>query len=148
MKHLFEKAMNLFDLRSFKYKEENFLEKRLYTVKSVQVNACKLLIKTDLRTFVFQSESNYEQFVSSVEFVEEKKSKGVDNNAIRAEIMSGSPKILNTITNSMLVMFEKAASGNVDADALKSMKVASDLAGKIIEAEKLKFAHKVKSGLV
>lgn len=143
MKDLIEQAHEAFFGKSFCFKND----KRIYKCFDVIIANNRLTIKTNRRFFVFSKDTEYYNFEQSAQFDVSDIPASVEENSHNAVVQYTHPEHLDTITNSLVLLFEKAASGKASADDYKAMKASSELAGKIIDAEKVKIAYAVKNSI-
>lgn len=143
MKDVIERAHEAFFGKSFCFKND----KRVYKCFDVIIANNRLTIKTNRRFFVFSKEEEYYNFEQSAQFNVSDLPASIEENAHNAVVQYGHPEHLDTITNSLVVLFEKAATGKATADDYKAMKASAELAGKIIDAEKVKIAYAVKNSI-
>lgn len=141
MKKLLQTAKDVFEGRSFEFREKSYLPVKIYNCTGVVVRDMKLLIECKERTFVFSEENKFHDFVGDVVFLH-------DDVAVRQNSLPAVPYYpsnLDTVSNSLLDMFNKIASGDASDEEIKKMKTASDIAGKIVDIERVKhsFMQKV-----
>lgn len=122
--------------RSFEYQEKPHLQKKIYAFKSASVVRGKIKIETDSRAFILLP-SEVEKFVSQCEVFEGK-------NKVKSIVVQKPIYVQNEsfdkISNGLLSMFDKVASGEASDEDYKKAKAMVDISGKIIDMEKIKLS--------
>ena len=148
MQEQLEKLKDEFEGFEFVYQEAPHLNKKKHLGVEVSLVGDKFKIETDTRTFVVHH-SDVETFMQKVVFTHTSENKQLNNtNSIE---MATKPALKSTevyvsevcvnLSNGLLAMFNKIQSGNPTKKDLEQAKSMSDIAGKIIDVEKVKLGY-------
>ncbi|MBF05001.1 MAG: hypothetical protein CMP76_17125 [Flavobacterium sp.] len=127
--------------RNFIYQEADHLMKKEYFCKGIHKRNEKILIITDSRSFLFYPD-DIKSFLSkcvisdtSVIKTVPKKINHMSN--VICELYENASKV----SDGLMKMFEKISNNKPTEEELKQAKVVSDVAGKLIDIEKIRLGY-------
>jgi len=143
MQQQLEKLKDDFEGFEFIYQEAPHLKKKRHLGVEVALVGDKFKIETDTRTFVVHH-SDVKVFMQKVTFVGRKEVINTINpihqkKELVAEVYV--PKACVNLSDGLMAMFNKIQSGNPTKKDLEQAKSMSDIAGKIIDVEKVKLSY-------
>lgn len=140
MQQQLEKLKDDFEGFEFVYQEAPHLNKKKHLGVEVCIVGDKFKIETDSRTFVVH-QSEVKTFMEKVTFtgktetVEVVKKQPVKTTEVYV------PEACMDLSNGLMAMFNKIQSGNATKNDFEQAKSMSDIAGKIIDVEKVKLGY-------
>lgn len=142
MQNKLEKLQHDFEGFEFVYQEAPHLNKKTHLGINVSIVGDKFKIETDSRTFVVHH-SGIEDFMSKVTFVGNSSTE-VQLNKAKKEVKTPAvyvPETCVDLSAGLMGMFQKISSGNTTKEDYEKAKSMSDIAGKIIDVEKVKLGY-------
>lgn len=141
MQQKLEKLQHDIEGWDFIYQEAPHLTKKRHKGIEVSLVGDKFKIETDSRTFVIHH-TEVESFMKKVTFMgsfstEEKKV----NKPVAKFTEFYVPEACSNLSTGLMAMFEKISSGTATKEDREKAKSMSDIAGKIIDVEKVKLGY-------
>lgn len=148
MQEKLKQLKNDFVGSKFIYQEAPHLEKKTYFGSKVSIVGDKFKIETDTRTFIVH-QSDLKSFMEKVTFsgkVEvtemiQKESNALGSKSVVKSVEIYIPEACSNVSDGLLAMFNKIQSGNATKTDLENAKSMSDIAGKLIDVEKVKLGY-------
>lgn len=141
MQNKLEKLQHDFEGFEFVYQEAPHLGKKTHLGVNVSIKGDKFIIKTDSRTFVVHN-AEIESFYSKCTFTGAKDivlKSSVQNSPKKQEVFV--PETCVDLSAGLMGMFSKISSGKATKKDFEQAKSMSDIAGKIIDVEKVKLGY-------
>lgn len=141
MQNKLEKLQHDFEGFQFVYQEAPHLAKKTHLGVNVSIVGDKFKIETDSRTFVIHS-AEIESFYSKCTFTGAKDivaKSSVQNLPKKADVFV--PETCTNLSDGLMAMFNKISSGKATKNDFEQAKSMSDIAGKIIDVEKVKLGY-------
>ncbi len=141
MQNRLEELKSDFIGKEFIYQEAPHLAKKSHKGIDVSIVGDKFKIETDTRTFVVHN-SELNNFIEKVIFsgdlvvIEKKEVKPLVK---KNEVFI--PEACNNLSDGLMAMFNKISSGTASKNDFEQAKSMSDIAGKIIDVEKVKLGY-------
>lgn len=141
MQNKLEKLQHDFEGFQFVYQEAPHLGKKTHLGVNVSIKGDKFIIETDSRTFVVHN-ADLDQFLKKCTFgnkQEIKQYESAKKPSLKAEIFV--PETCVNLSDGLMDMFNKISSGKATKNDFEQAKSMSDIAGKIIDVEKVKLGY-------
>lgn len=140
MQQQLEKLKDDFEGFEFVYQEAPHLNKKKHLGVEVSLVGDKFKIETDTRTFVVHH-SDVDDFIKKVTFTGKTEAVEVvkKQHVKAAEVYV--PEACMDLSKGLMAMFNKIQSGNATKNDFEQAKSMSDIAGKIIDVEKVKLGY-------
>lgn len=141
MQNKLEKLQHDLEGFEFVYQEAPHLAKKTHLGVNVSIKGDKFIIETDSRTFVIHA-TDIESFYSKCTFTGGKdivSKTSVQNSPKKAEVFV--PEACINLSDGLMDMFNKISSGKATKNDFEQAKSMSDIAGKIIDVEKVKLGY-------
>lgn len=142
MQSKLEDLKYLFEGFDFVYQEAPHLIKKTHKGIEVVLVGDKFKIETDSRTFVIHH-SDVETFLKKVTFLGNSSTE-IQLNKAKKEVETPAvyvPETCVDLSAGLMGMFQKISGGNATKEDYEKAKSMSDIAGKIIDVEKVKLGY-------
>jgi hypothetical protein len=142
MQNKLEELKYNFEGFDFVYQEAPHLIKKTHKCIEVALVGNKYKIETDSRTFVV-NHSAIEDFMTKVTFVGNSSTE-IQQSKAKKEVKTPAvyvPETCVDLSAGLMGMFQKISGGNATKEDYEKAKSMSDIAGKIIDVEKVKLGY-------
>jgi hypothetical protein len=136
-----EKIKDALEGNSFVYQEAPHLGKKEYAYLDADVVRGKIKLETDIRTFLIEPkevESFIEKCVDIRDFIDYKPKEKKNLPRLQNRSIYVPNQTCDLISNGLIDMFTKIASGAAKEEDFKASKAMVDISGKLIDIEKIK----------
>ena len=126
----------------FTFQEAPHLAKKTHKCIEVSLVGDKFKIETDSRTFVVHN-LEVENFMKKVTFIENSSTE-IQESKAKKEVKTPAvyvPETCVDLSAGLMGMFQKISGGNATKEDYEKAKSMSDIAGKIIDVEKVKLGY-------
>ena len=142
MQNVLKKLKNDLEGWDFVYQEAPHLGKKTHKGIEVSLVGDKFKIETDSRTFVVHN-ADVEAFMNKLTIQGNSVAEFMVNKAKSAEktVALYVPETCSNLSNGLMDMFDKITSGTATKEDYQKAKSMTDIAGKIIDVEKVKLGY-------